>query len=388
MFKFNIKYLKKGFLAIIVILSLVGLFSLLSYLAIAFGWTNEKGEIDINNRKFEIISQNYQLTDKDTNEIDQTEIQELGTAIYKLAILNSYFPKNARQILEAYKNTQDLNLLNRMIAAVVLKVKDSIDLEKEFDKNLQSFQNNFYSFGKKDDAFEWSELPEWKALKVALLKDKPLIDSVANLLGMESRLIVTVLISEQIRLFSTHRENFKKVISPLVMLVVGSKISFGVTGIKENTAIEVERNLKNPKSPFYLGKKYENLLKFRTGNPEEERMNRLINYRNHYYSYLYAGLILKQIREQWKKAGYDISDRPEILATLYNVGFRYSNPKPYPIVGGSRLEINGRTYTFGGIAFEFYYSGELQDEFPFQKIKWRDDYTDDLTTSNSQGVNK
>lgn len=379
MFKDNIKYLKKGFFVIIVILSAVGLFSLFSYLAIAFGWTNEKGEIDINNRKFEIISKNYQLSEEGTTDSYQAEFQELSIAIYKLAILNSYFPQNAQQILEAYKNTQDLNLLNRMIAAVVLKVKDSIDLEKEFDKNLQSFQNNFYSFGKKKNAFEWSELPEWKALKIALIKDKNIIDSVANMLGMESRLIVTVLISEQIRLFSSHRENFKKVISPLVMLVVGSKISFGVTGIKENTAIEVEKHLKNPKSPYYLGKEYENLLDFKTANPEEERMNRLVNYRNHYYSYLYAGLILKQVREQWKNAGYDISDRPEILATLFNVGFRYSNPKPYPIVGGSRLEINEKTYTFGGIAFEFYYSGELQEEFPFKTEKWYDPYAKDLS---------
>ncbi len=109
---------------------------------------------------------------------------------------------------------------------------------------------------------------------------------------------------------------------------------------------------------------------FKTGNHEAERMSNLINFKNHYFSYLYAGLILRQIREQWLRAGYDVSSRPEILATLFNVGFRSSNPKPNPVVGGSRIEVGGRKYTFGGIAFEFYYSGELTDLFPYKQQKW------------------
>jgi hypothetical protein len=34
--------------------------------------------------------------------------------------------------------------------------------------------------------------------------------------------------------------------------------------------------------------------------------------------------------------------------------------------------IGEKEYTFGGIAYEFYYSGELTNYFPYQKVKWID----------------
>jgi hypothetical protein len=75
---------------------------------------------------------------------------------------------------------------------------------------------------------------------------------------------------------------------------------------------------------------------------------------------------MKQVQQQWQQAGFDLSGRPEILATLYNLGFPASKPKENPSCGGSRIEVNGRWYTFGSLAYEFYYSGELLDAFPFE----------------------
>ena len=73
---------------------------------------------------------------------------------------------------------------------------------------------------------------------------------------------------------------------------------------------------------------------------------------------------MKEIQAQWSRAGYNIDDRPEILATLYNLGFYYSIPKADPKVGGTVINIDGMDYTFGDIAYEFYYSSELSDIFP------------------------
>ena len=97
---------------------------------------------------------------------------------------------------------------------------------------------------------------------------------------------------------------------------------------------------------------------------ESERMNRITNSKDPYYSYLYVGLFMRQVEAQWGKAGYDISNRPEIVATLYNLGFNRSIPKPNAEAGGAVITVNGTTYTFGDIAYEFYYSGELGDIFP------------------------
>jgi hypothetical protein len=74
---------------------------------------------------------------------------------------------------------------------------------------------------------------------------------------------------------------------------------------------------------------------------------------------------MKQIKNQWQKAGFDISQKPDILATLYNIGFEHSIPKSDPQVGGAMIEINGQTYSFGGLAYQFFISDELKTEFPY-----------------------
>ena len=179
------------------------------------------------------------------------------------------------------------------------------------------------------------------------------------------------------RLFNSNRERFKSYLEPLKKLGMGATFSYGVAGIKDFTAAKIERNLKDKKSPFYLGEPYEKLLDYDslTETIEQNKFNdtlslrlkRLVQFNNHYYSYLYTALFIKQIRTQWQKSGFDIDNRPEIFASLFNLGFQKSIPKSNPKVGGAIYEIGGKSYTFGAIAYEFFYSGELQTIFPFQK---------------------
>ena len=77
---------------------------------------------------------------------------------------------------------------------------------------------------------------------------------------------------------------------------------------------------------------------------------------------------------QWDRSGFPVGDRPEILATLYNIGYEASVPKENPVVGGSGINIKGTPYTFGAVAYEFYYSGELFELFPFKNSKF--DFSD------------
>jgi hypothetical protein len=265
-----------------------------------------------------------------------------------------------------------------MIEAVNLYLQDN----NEYHEELRSFSGNPESDRKKiqtKSAFKWMNIHEWQDFKLAVAKDKQLIDSAANLAGVEPRLIVAVLVGEQIRLFNSDREAYKKWIGPLKILSVETTFSLGVTGIKVPTAQTIEKNLKDSTSIFYLGKEYENLLDFKTGNIAQERFDRLTSYKNHFYSYLYAALNVKQMKVQWERAGYPISDRPEILATLYNIGFEASLPKENPMVGGSGINIKGQRYSFGSVAYEFYYSGELFDLFPFKNAKF--DFTDEKLQS-------
>lgn len=212
--------------------------------------------------------------------------------------------------------------------------------------------------------YDWTTTSDWDVLKNGLIKDKEPILEASRVSGVPARMIAAVVIPEQFRFFSSNRESFKRYFEPLKLLGNGTKFSFGVAGIKTGTAMQIEENLKDKNSVYYIEADHENDLNFTTSDPDTERMDRLTDSHNHYFSYLYSGLFINQISNQWKNAGYSIDNRPEVISTLFNLGFSHSQPKANPEVGGAEIVINGRSYTFGGIAYEFYYSNELVDIFP------------------------
>lgn len=348
------------------VFAIIGMVLTLGFVAVKFHLTNDPGVVDLNDRYFQEIKDTYgKEAEEDTTRINFTEAKLL----HDLSVLNKYFPANTFFIQNAYYKSQNLKEARKMVQAVNLQLQEN----ETYQAELKAFDEK--KFNEKElistkSAFEWMNIPEWQVFKLAVLKDKHLIDSVALVTGVEPRLIVSVLVGEQIRLFNSSREAYKKWIGPLKILSVETTFSLGVTGIKVPTAQTIEKNLKDRNSIFYLGEKYEHLLDFNTSNPQKERFDRLTSYKNHYYSYLYAALNVKQINVQWEKAGFPINDRPEILATLFNIGYEVSVPKENPVVGGSGINIRGKRYSFGAIAYEFYYSGELFDYFPFKNSKF------------------
>ena len=212
----------------------------------------------------------------------------------------------------------------------------------------------------------WQKSEEWATLKKALAKDSAVIQKAGRDAGISPRLIATVIVGEQLRLFTSEREVFKQIFAPLSILGVQSQFSLGVTGMKYDTAKQVETNLKDSTSPFYLGAGYQSILDYPilTTNIDQARLDRLTDAHNHYYSYLYTALFLKQIEKQWRNAGFDISNQSGILATIFNLGFIKSDPNATPAIGGADIEVGGATYSFGGLASDFYHSNELLAELP------------------------
>lgn len=216
-------------------------------------------------------------------------------------------------------------------------------------------------------SYKWAETDEWNLMREVFTRDEAIIKMAARDAQISPRLILSAVIGEQFRFFDNRRESFKSYFEPLKMLASLSNTSFGIAGLKPKTVGQIEDNLKNKNSVFYLGPEMEYVADYLEGMEKEtERMNRITNSKDPYYSYLYVGLFMKEIIAQWQRSGYDISHRPEILATLYNLGFYYSVPKENPQAGGSVININNIDYTFGDIAYEFYYSKELSDIYPVE----------------------
>lgn len=224
--------------------------------------------------------------------------------------------------------------------------------------NIKSFQSA------NNNVFNWEQTPEWGVLKEALIKDAPTIQKVASETNVPARLIVSVVMPEQIRFFTSNRESYKKYFEPLKILGTLSQFSLGVSGVKPETANQIEKNNIDIASVFYPGDEYKNLLNYPEGvSHDAELYKRLTDPHDHYYQYLYTALFIKQVMHQWNGAGFDLTNKPEIITTLFNLGFVHSVPNANPSVGGAPIQIGEETLSFGELGAEFYYSGELLDQF-------------------------
>ncbi len=318
------------------------------------GVTNNRGAVDKNYRYLMSVGEMQQLKE---GQYSPEQLDEMwADQLDRLAALAHRYPVNARLILNASVASDDPMVIDPMVAALSI-----------YTDTLSSLHSPLAT----QNVIPWMQGPEWTALKEAIARDSALINEAGRLTGVEPRLIVGCLIGEQIRLFNSKREMFKKYLGPVKVLSVQSQFSYGVNGIKDFTAQAVEEHLKDPASEYYMGPAYEHLLDYPEGvDVDEERYRRLVDYRNHLYSYIYTGCILHQTMLQWRRAGYDISHRPDVLFTLFNVGFSQSVPKPNPVPGGSHITVGDHEYTFGAIGFDFYYSGELGTVFPFRRERF------------------
>ncbi len=212
---------------------------------------------------------------------------------------------------------------------------------------------------------DWTQTPEWSVIKAGLLKDRAVIAQVSAQTGVSQRMIVAVVVPEQIRYFTSDRETFKRYFEPLKILGALTKFSLGVSGIKEDTAKTIEQYTNASTSPFYPGRGIAGLVSYQSvANHDTELYNRLTDQKNHYYSYLYTALYIKEVEAQWKTAGFDISQNPAVVTTLFNIGFQESHPNANPSAGGSSITTGGNQYAYGQLGADFYASIEFGPIFP------------------------
>jgi hypothetical protein len=211
---------------------------------------------------------------------------------------------------------------------------------------------------------DWNKGEEWVTLQQAIINDKDAIMHAATLFNINPRLIVAIISVEQLRLYTDNREVFKRYFKPLTILGVQTQYSWGVAGIKKETAEQTEFNLTSSTSPFYPGDQYAHILDFATQDVDSERFSRITDEHDRLYSYLYTAAVIKELQTQWGGAGFTIENDTAVLATLYNIGFSHSKPHANPRSGGAAIDIGGNVYSFGRLAEKVYTSNELLESFP------------------------
>ena len=249
----------------------------------------------------------------------------------------------------------------------LLNVRGSIDARNQFflDASKANATSTPPCDVREEKTCEWNKTPEWNVVSAGLRKDAEIIARVAKETGVSSRMIAAVVIPEQIRFFTSEREIFKRYFEPLKILGSLSQFSLGVSGIKSDTARSIEIYANDEKSRFYPDEDFSSLIAYAPEADREKALyDRLTDEHNHYYSYLYTALYIREVAAHWKAAGYDVHETPEVVVTLFNIGFGGSRPKADPVAAGSPVTTGGRVYAFGQLGADFYHSSELLDIFP------------------------
>jgi hypothetical protein len=339
----------------IIMFAIIGIGFSSVFVAMQFGLLHVRGTISERNQS---IRNNATIIFADDGKVTR------ATVLCKIHVIANYAPETARNIYIVSQNTQNVTLIQNMITTASSRFMNDTNFIKTMEQCNDAIVPNTETIVM--TAFAWADSSEWSVLKSAFTRDQEYIIRAANDAGISPRLLLGGVIGEQLRFFTNARDSFKQYFEPLKILASLSQFSFGIAGLKPETVARIDQHLKSPQSVFYLGKEMENIVTYPAGsNPDDVRFNRITDTKNTYYSYLYVGLFMRQVTAQWERAGYDISENPGVLATLYNLGFNRSIPKPDPQSGGAPITVNGQQYTFGDLAHEFYYSGELVDIFPY-----------------------
>lgn len=338
---------------IIVIFAIIGIIFSGVFIALRLGLTNVRGTIKERNTYFAT----------DISKVKTTSIQNEAVVSCKIHVLATVAPDTARKIEIAYDKTSDISLVNNMFGNALLRYQNT-RLISEFNNCENETERNETPIA--HTAYHWADSAEWEVLRSVFTRDQDIIKEAAKDAGISPRILLGGVIGEQLRFFSNSRESFKAYFEPLKLLASLSSFSYGIAGLKPETVARIDANLQNRESVFYLGPQMENVITYPAGaDIAKVRFERITDAKNTYYSYLYVGLFMRQVTAQWGKAGYDISNSPGVLSTLYNLGFNRSVPKPNSAAGGATVVVNGQQYSFGQLGEQFYYSGELLQEFPY-----------------------
>ncbi len=342
--------------ALLISFAIIGLVFTSVFFGMQLGLTNVRGTI---------AERNSSLLER-ASAIEATEEENTDVIIScRIHALAEYTPETAKNIQIAYEKTENIELVGKMLENASLRF---------FDTPLTDSLNNCAEATTLDKtaipqtAYPWADSPEWGVLKSVFIRDQDTIKRAATDAGISPRILLGGVIGEQFRFFGNRRETFKSYFEPLKILATLSSFSYGIAGLKPATVARIDENLQNKDSIFYLGPEMEGTVTYPEGADKEKiRFERITDTKNTYYSYLYAGLFMRQVSAQWHASGYEISNSPGILSTLYNLGFGRSVPKANASTGGAPVNVGDRQYSFGELGEQFYYSGELIREFPYSR---------------------
>ncbi len=142
-----------------------------------------------------------------------------------------------------------------------------------------------------------------------------IIKKASGLFNIDFRILCSIIYSERTLNFDWEDEALD-----IIIAKSGLNSSIGFCQIKIKTAYWIENQLSDTTSVYYPCNNYQRIISISTSKNEiiKKLDNDTINI-------LYAAAYLRIIISRWMKENILISDRPDILGTLYSTGLFYSD---------------------------------------------------------------
>lgn len=170
-----------------------------------------------------------------------------------------------------------------------------------------------------------------------------IIKKASRLFNIDYKILCSIIYSER-----TLNFNWEDEALDIIIAKSGLNSSIGFCQIKIKTAYWIENQLSDITSVYYPGNNYQRIISI-----SESKIEIIKKLENDTINILYAAAYLRIIISRWMKEDIFISDRPDILGTLYSSGLFYSdgserfpNNKPKSNDFGKRvIEIYKKLYS-------------------------------------------
>src|SRR5690606_4572708 len=181
-----------------------------------------------------------------------------------------------------------------------------------------------------------------------LIENKNLIYSSAELFNIQPRIIAAIIYTER-----TLNVNWMENELDQLLAKTGYSSSLGIGQIKIHTAQWIEKKLHDSLSNYYLG----DIAKINISKSKnrEEVIERL---KDPQWNLKYIAAYIAMFCRRWSKECFNISDKPDIIGTLYSLG-------PYRVQDGTERAPHGspKSNYFGEETAKFYFSKQLSKNF-------------------------
>lgn len=299
-------------------------------------------------KRYIILSENWLLDKYLYNKIQSlSENKRLALLqdVINLQILLNDWKKDFSNVLANYSYDASNEIKALIRDRKVTELRDYLyRLDETYKQTIWSLPDNLLA--NNEIITDWRFQYILKMINTWELSSR--IDDIWSRLWIDPLLIKSVIGVEQLRFMTTQRGKLKDAITQNLPLINFSKFSFWLAWIKVETFRSINQDLQSYVPQIY--NKY-----FKSYSEEWYNDTQIIRILRDDISWIYyIWWLLLTSQEKWKEWWVDISNRPDIITTIYNM-WNKKAPRQNPESWWSLLDVFDKPIYFWDLGAIYYY---------------------------------